>query len=122
MPKLIYSSDNIIKEGLVEYNLKDGEEIFLTYSHGREYGPGIERTGKGPPVMDDLSPGALPGSRTTHPFGQRLRTWYIQDHLRAKDLDDVFHEIKKDPPRRADAWRPDPADPVMIAFQKAIDD
>jgi len=85
--------DKDIRESLVEYVLANREEIFLSYSHRREYGPGIERTGKGPPMMEDLSPLAIPWSTTTHPIGQRLCSWLIEDDLRADDLDDIYAEI-----------------------------
>jgi hypothetical protein len=93
MPHHTYFLDHVIRESLVVYDMGAGEEIFLSYAHGRENGPGIERTGKGPPFMEDLSPGAVPGSKTTHSFGQRLRSWLIDDDLRTDDLAEVRAEV-----------------------------
>jgi len=92
------------RESLVEYDIASGEEIFISYSQGREFGPGIERTGKGPPVMEDLSRDAIPGSTTTNPLGQRLRSWLILDALRADDLDEFYTAIRR-PWYDLELWR-----------------
>jgi hypothetical protein len=111
VPHHTYFFHQVIRESLAVYDLSAGEEIFLSYAHGRENGPGIERTGKGPPFMEDLSPGAVPGSKTTHPFGQRLRSWLIADDLRTDDLAEVRTEVARFVPA---------ADPLLTTFDQAL--
>jgi hypothetical protein len=77
---------------VVSYDLDHGEEVFLSYTHGREHGPEIQRTGRGSPFMEHLSPN-YPGQITTDPDGQRLRSWLILEALRAKDLSDAHAKL-----------------------------
>lgn len=66
---------------IVKFELKKGEDIFLSYTHGREHGPIIERTGNSSPFMSHLY-AKYPGQITNHPEGLRLRTWLILNSLR----------------------------------------
>ena len=66
---------------IIKFDLKKGEDIFLSYTHGREHGPIIERTGNISPFMSHLY-AKYPGQRTNHPEGFRLRTWLILNSLR----------------------------------------
>ena len=64
----------------------DGErldEVFLLYSKGFEYGPGIHRDGLGEPWMEDRH---NPGRSITSPIEQRCGTWLIDDGL-AKEVE-----------------------------------
>jgi hypothetical protein len=125
MPSLVHYRTAPVIESLAEYDTSQGEEIFLSYTHGREYGPGIERNGKGPPIMDELTPGVIPGTKTTHPVGQRLRTWLIGEDLRPGDLEDVYTELVAPPkalPGTYPAWKLDPTSSLMTALSQAIDD
>src|SRR4051794_3797765 len=85
MPTLIKRDLLPVLLNIVRFDEAEGEEIFLTYTHGRENGPEICRTGKGSPFMQDLSDGALPGEFTTDPNGQRLGSWLIQEDLKVQD-------------------------------------
>src|SRR5262249_7218055 len=125
MPSLVHYRNAPVIESLAEYDRTQGEEIFLSYTQGREYGPGIERTGKGPPIMDELTPGVIPGTKTTHPIGQRLRTWLIEENLRPGDLEDIYMELVTPPKAPAGtypAWKLDATNPLMTALNQAIND
>lgn len=49
MPRQLVFYQTPEKLSIVEYDLAAGEDIFLTYTWGREAGPHIERDGKMPP-------------------------------------------------------------------------
>lgn len=66
---------------VVEPDPAAGEDIFLTYTYGREHGPEIQRTGRGSSFMEHLYP-TSPGEITTHPDGLRLRSSLIVIHGR----------------------------------------
>lgn len=78
---------------VVEFDLDENEEIFLTYTWERAEGPDIRRTGMGPPYMSLI--GGAPGTITTHPFGLRLGTWLIQEAMRKDELDDAKKELNE---------------------------
>ncbi len=69
------------------------EDIYLSYNHGSENGPGIERTGRGSPCMQYLAAARIPGETTTDPDGLRLRTWLIHDGLWLEDLRRVWERL-----------------------------
>ncbi len=84
MSRLASSSQIPVNVSIVAFDLAAGEDIFLTYAHGREHGPGIMRTGKGSPSMLHLYP-EQPGEITTNPDGLRLRSWLVREEMRKAD-------------------------------------
>ena len=94
-------SDEVLLS-IVKFKLNEGEDIFLSYSHGREHGPIIERTGTSSPFMAHLHP-TYPGQTTSNPEGLRLRTWLILASLRGDDLARVKEELRKATASGADA-------------------
>lgn len=70
---------------IVRFDPQQGEEMFLTFTHGRENGPEIKRTGRASPFMEHLY-SDTPGEVTSHPDALRLRSWLIQEARRDEDL------------------------------------
>jgi hypothetical protein len=93
MPKQLLLSKVPVELSIVEFNLDDQEDIFLTYTWGLRRGPGIRRTGQGPPYMDSI--GGHHMEFTTHPFVLRLRTWLIQEEMRAAEIAEAQGELAK---------------------------
>jgi hypothetical protein len=91
MPRQLLFSRFPVETSIVEFNLDEGEEIFLTYTWDRREGPEICRTGMGPPSMSLI--GGPPGQRTTHPFGLRLGTWLIAEEMRKDELEEAKKEL-----------------------------
>lgn len=94
MPRQLFFCQTPEKLSIVEYDLAAGEDIFLTYTWGREEGPHIERDGKGPPRMmvigsDDKD------EKTTHPFGLRLGTWLIRKNMRQPELEEAEEKLRQ---------------------------
>ena len=85
---------NQVLLSIVKFYLNEGEDIFLSYTHGREHGPIIERTGTSSPFMAHLHP-KYPGQTTSNPEGLRLRTWLILDSLRGDDVSRVTSKLQK---------------------------
>jgi len=105
MPKQLILLRVPVNLSIVEFNLDAGEDIFLTYTWERREGPGIRRTGKGPPYMDLI--GGRPGQTTTHPFGLRLGTWLIQADMRQDELKEAQQKLDEARASRApheDIW------------------
>ena len=101
MTKLIAYQRTPVEYGLYEFSLDQGHNIFLSYTHQRQHGPGIVRTGRGAPFMNLI--GGEPGTTTTHPFGIRLGTWLVQSDLREAELEEASIKLEKalannDPP------------------------
>jgi len=93
MPRQLLLSKVPVDLSIVEFNLDAQEDIFLTYTWGLKNGPGIRRTGQGPPYMDSID-----GHHTdivTHPSILRRRTWLIQEELRAAELADTQKDLAK---------------------------
>ncbi len=84
MPRQITREVNPVELSIIEFDLTNQEEPFLSYTWRREHGPGIQRDGRSSPVMERIYP-RYPGATTTHPFGQRLQTWLIANDLRKRD-------------------------------------
>lgn len=93
MPRQVFSSHIQDQVSIIEFKLDDDDDMFLTYSWGRESGPEIHRTGKGPPYVELF--GGEPGQTTTHPFGLRLGSWLICAHMRDDELKDAEQELNK---------------------------
>jgi len=82
---------------ILQFDPRMGEEMFLTFTHGRENGPEIKRTGRASPYMEHLYP-QTPGEATSHPDALRLRSWIIRESRRAEDLQkaqEALDEAKK---------------------------
>ncbi|HEY4933483.1 MAG TPA: toll/interleukin-1 receptor domain-containing protein [Terriglobales bacterium] len=62
-------------------------DLHLSYSQGFELGPIIQRTGDGPPIMDDPE---KPGSYTADPERQRIGTNYVIDTMHQEHSEDLF--------------------------------
>ncbi len=84
---------------IVEFDVTEGEDLFLTYTWDRETGPPLIRTGEGPPYMQLIGGG--PGKYTTHPLGLRLGSWLIRDDKRqeakAAIQDSLEYALANDP-------------------------
>ncbi len=93
MPRQLLLSRVPVDLSIVEFNLDDGEDIFLTYTWERAEGPGIKRTGEDSPYMVLI--GGEPGQVTTHPFGLRLGTWLIQEEMRKDEREEAEKELRK---------------------------
>ncbi len=93
MPRQIMSLRVPVSLSIFEFDVDEGHNIFLTYTHERQRGPGISRTGKGPPFMERI--GGQPGETTTHPFGLRLGTWLLQADMRQAELNSAQAELEK---------------------------
>jgi hypothetical protein len=93
MPKQLLLSKVPEELSIVEFNLDDQEEVFLTYTWGLKRGPGIRRTGQGPPYMDLI--GGHHMEITTHPSILRLGTWLIQEQMRAAEIAETQSDLTK---------------------------
>lgn len=86
---------------IVEFNLDDGEEIFLTFAWDQRKGPEIRRTGKGPPYMR-----LNHTVNTQHDLGMRLGSWLIQADMIDAELDErrlreIISSTRREQDRRA---------------------
>lgn len=72
MPRQLLVSRVPVELSILEFDLDDRTELFLTYTWERKEGPPIARTGEDVPAMDII--GGLPGQQTSHPYGLRLGT------------------------------------------------
>jgi Phosphodiester glycosidase len=109
MPRQVFFSKMEEQVSIVEFDLNCGEDIFLTYSWGRERGPHIRRTGMGPPFMTTI--GGWPGQTTTHPFGTRMGAWLIRASMRDDEIKKAEQELSR--AKRAGS----PADDVAVLEQ-----
>ncbi len=91
MPK----AHEFLPMSLVTFSNELKEEIFLLYSKGFEYGPGIHRNGQGSPWMIDRE---TQSRKISDPLEQRKSTWLINKEARKMLQDSVSkwrEEIKQ---------------------------
>jgi len=103
---------------IVQFDPRRGEEMFLTFTHGRENGPEIKRTGRASPFMEHLYP-ETPGEVTSHPDGLRLRSWLIQEARRDEDLKTGLAALAK---ARASKARPAEKRKAVRTLQAYVDE
>lgn len=78
---------------ILEFDLTDEEELFLTYTWGREQGPHIERDGRTPPYM--LVIGDPSQEPTSDAFALRLGTWLIQEQMRQDERAEAEQALRQ---------------------------
>lgn len=93
MPKQLVLSRVPVDLSIVEFDLNQEEDLFLTYMWERAEGPDIRRAGQGPPYMNLIGGG--PGETTTDPFGLRLGTWLIQEEMRQDELQEAREKLRE---------------------------
>jgi len=62
------------------------DDLYISFSSGREHGPIIERVGNDSPRMIALDENAIGDSYTTDPDLQRLGCWFISPHHKDRGL------------------------------------
>lgn len=70
----------------------EGEQCYLSYTHGFEHGPGIKRDGKGSPRMEFMT---RPWEDTTDADLQRLGTWFIDEKCKKSMINKADEALKK---------------------------
>ncbi|MEK6284191.1 MAG: hypothetical protein AABO57_00455 [Acidobacteriota bacterium] len=89
-----YSDGTFGRKRILEFFPTEGEHLFLSYSVGREHGPGIVRDGIGSPRMEIIG---QPWKTTTDAREQRYGTWHIFPEPTPDEPDAKSHvgEFKK---------------------------
>jgi len=74
---------------IIELNVsgqRPTDDIYVSFSSGREHGPIIDRVGNGSPRMPAVDENAIGDSYTTDPQLQRLGCWFISSEHKTKNL------------------------------------
>jgi len=84
--------DTNVTRSLIQFDPKDGEELFLLFSAGRQNGPGIESDGRGSPWMSHPNP-KWSHRHITDPDIQRWGTWFLDHSTKKADLEKLEKKI-----------------------------
>jgi hypothetical protein len=89
MPRALVQQRIPVDLSVVEFDLDNGEELFLTYTWEHEHGPGITRDGIGPPKMVIAAE-----KETTNGLAMRLGCWMTRESFLADEIAATAQELE----------------------------